>query len=65
MTRHKGEHGSLIIVTEGATWKGSAQPFLEGDKVLVKTTIESRSGPLPYMIKIKDGMVTSDDHIFK
>ena len=45
---------------EGRTRKGTVRPFAERDKVLVKATIESRSGPLPYMIKIEDGMVSGD-----
>lgn len=45
---------------EGRTRKGTVRPFAERDKVLVKATIESRSDPLPYMIKIEDGMVSGD-----
>lgn len=45
---------------EGRTRKGTVRPFAERDKVLVKATIESRSGPLPYMIKTEDGMVSGD-----
>ena len=45
---------------EGETRKGTARPFAERDKVLVKATIESTSCPLPYMIKIEDGMLSGD-----
>ena len=53
------QQGSCLTVANEPGWI-SLRPFAERDKVLEKGTIESRSGPLPYMIKIEDAMVSGD-----